>query len=61
MGYEKPAEDEPREEYIDPGTTPVAKDISDAKREAGKDASDRKGRDKSNPTPKRHDQDSRKR
>lgn len=61
MGYESPAEKEPREEYIDPGTTPVAKDISDAKREAGKDASDRKGRDKSNPTPKRHDQDSRKR
>lgn len=61
MGYERPAEDEPRQEYIDPGTTPVAQDIQDTKREAGKDASDRKGRDKNNPSPKRHDQDTRKR
>lgn len=61
MGYEVPAEKEPRQEYIDPGTTPVAQDIQDTKREAGKDASDRKGRDKNNPSPKRHDQDTRKR
>lgn len=61
MGYEKPAEKEPREDYIDPGSTPAAGGIQDRKREEGKDASDRKGRDKNNPAPKRHDQDSRKR
>ena len=61
MGYERPAEKEPREDYIDPGSTPAAGGIKDDKREAGKDASDRKGRDKNNPAPKRHDQDIRKR
>ena len=61
MGYETPAESGPREDYIDPGSTPAAGGIQDKKREEGKDASDRKGRDKNNPVPKRHDQDSRKR
>lgn len=61
MGYNKPAEKAPREDYIDPGSTPAAGGIKKKEREEDKDSSDRKGRDKNNPTPKRHDQDTRKR
>lgn len=52
-GYMEPAEDEPRMNPMD--------DINDVrdkeKREADKDKSDRKGRDKKKPIPKRKDQD----
>lgn len=61
MGYNKPAEKKPREEFLDPGSTPSAQDIKDNERKKDKEASDRKGRDKNNPTPKRHDQDTRRR
>ena len=61
MGYSKPAEKKPREEFLNPGTTPSAQDIKDNERKKDKEASDRKTRDKNNPTPKRHDQDTRRR
>lgn len=55
LGYARPDMDEPRivEEADDAIQTP------DRKREADKDKSDRKTRDKNNPVPKRKDQDSR--
>ena len=55
LGYAYPDQEEPRikKEADDAVQTP------DRKREADKDKSDRKTRDKNNPTPKRKDQDSR--
>lgn len=56
-GYNEPAEKEPRMTAIDnPDTSDGIKKRS---REEDKDKSDRKGRDKNKPNPKRHDQDSR--
>lgn len=55
LGYTRPDQPEPRvvEEADDAVSTP------DRKREADKDKSDRKTRDKNNPMPKRKDQDAR--
>lgn len=59
MGYNKAAEDEPRisPEDIDGVNTSEKK----RKREEGKDKSDRKGRDKNNPNPRRKDGDTKER
>lgn len=60
MGYDSPAEKEP---LIPLDQTEGVGNQNDSakkqKREADKDTSDRKTRDKNNPSPKRHDQDSR--
>lgn len=55
LGYSKPDQKEPRI----PLDAEDAVSTPDRKREADKDKSDRKTRDKNNPTPKRKDQDSR--
>ena len=61
MGYEKPDQQEPRAPMEDEGVSSVQDDAQKKKREADKDASDRKTRDKNKPVPKRADQDTRKR
>ncbi len=53
MGYDKPDQKEPRTEAD--GTTPEDA-AAKQQREASKDTSDRKTRDKNNPSPKRNDQ-----
>ena len=62
MGYDKPDQKEPR---IKPEESNQVSSPGDnakkQKREADKDTSDRKTRDKNNPNPKRADQDIRKR
>lgn len=55
-GYNEPAEKEPRQIEMNPDTSDG---IKKRERENSKDASDRRVRDKNNPNPKRHDQDSR--
>lgn len=60
MGYEKPAEAEPRTQAEDvEGVSSPEDDAKKKKREADKDTSDRKTRDKEKTNPKRHDQDAR--
>ena len=51
-GYDEPAEAEPRLNPMDD----IDENIKDSKREADKDKSDRKGRDKKKINPKRADQ-----
>lgn len=66
MGYDSPDREGPRppEETMDgqktigSGVSDVDEDAKKKKREGDKDTSDRKTRDKNNPTPKRKDQDS---
>lgn len=60
MGYDTPDQDEPRQvENDDTGVSSINQDAQKKKREQDKDASDRRTRDKNNPNPRRHDQDSR--
>ena len=60
MGYDTPDQDEPRQvETDDTGVSSINQDAQKKKREQDKDASDRRTRDKNNPNPRRHDQDSR--
>lgn len=60
MGYEKPDQKEPRMSSEDgTGVSSTEDSAKKKKREADKDTSDRKTRDKNNPVPKRKDQDSR--
>ena len=61
MGYEKPDQKEPRAPMEEEGVSSVQDDAQKKKREADKDASDRRTRDKNKPVPKRADQDTRKR
>ncbi len=60
MGYEKPDKSEPRqiESDVNNGVSSPEEDAKKRKREDDKDTSDRKTRDKNNPSPKRKDQDS---
>ena len=60
MGYEKPDKSEPRqiESDVNNGVSSPGEDAKKRKREDDKDTSDRKTRDKNNPSPKRKDQDS---
>lgn len=55
MGYEKPDQKEPRQ--INNDISDIEDSAKKQKREADKDKSDRKTRDKNNPMPKRKDQD----
>lgn len=55
MGYEKPDQKEPRQ--INDDISDIEDSAKKQKREADKDKSDRKTRDKNNPMPKRKDQD----
>lgn len=55
MGYEKPDQKEPRQ--INNDIPDIEDSAKKQKREADKDKSDRKTRDKNNPMPKRKDQD----
>lgn len=55
MGYEKPDQKEPRQ--INNDISDIEDSAKKQKREADKDKSDRKTRDKNNPIPKRKDQD----
>lgn len=58
MGYAKPDKKEPRQIEEPEGVSSSGDHAKKQKREADKDTSDRKVRDKNNPVPKRKDQDS---
>ena len=59
MGYEKPDQKEPRQMEEPEGVSSSQDSAKKQKREADKDTSDRKTRDKNKTIPKRADQDSR--
>lgn len=59
MGYDTPDQKEPRVYQDTEGTSSIDDSAKKKKREEDKDKSDRKTRDKNNPNPRRHDQDSR--
>lgn len=59
MGYEKPDQKEPRQMEEPEGVSSSQDSAKKQKREADKDTSDRKTRDKNKTVPKRSDQDSR--
>lgn len=59
MGYEKPDQREPRQMEEPEGVSSSRDSAKKQKREADKDTSDRKTRDKNKTVPKREDQDSR--
>ncbi len=59
MGYEKPDQKEPRQMEEPEGVSSSQDSAKKQKREADKDTSDRKTRDKNKTVPKREDQDSR--
>lgn len=59
MGYDTPDQKEPRVSQDTEGTSSIDDSAKKKKREEDKDKSDRKTRDKNNPNPRRHDQDSR--